>query len=76
AAAGALLLRRRGQPLRILLVPVVFVTLVAALTYGSTRFRVAAEPALLVLAAVAAAALWDRFRARRGRTAERKMQTA
>jgi hypothetical protein len=60
---GALTLRRRGQPLRILLTPIVFVTLVAALSYGSTRFRVAAEPAIVVLAAVGSAALWDRWRA-------------
>jgi hypothetical protein len=39
------------------------VTLVAALSYGSTRFRVAAEPAIVVLAAVGAAALWERSRA-------------
>jgi asparagine N-glycosylation enzyme membrane subunit Stt3 len=63
AIGGAVVLRRRGQPLRILLVPVVFVTLVAALSYGSTRFRVAAEPAIVVLAAVGVAALWDRRRA-------------
>ncbi|MEA2422686.1 MAG: hypothetical protein QOF55_1785 [Thermoleophilaceae bacterium] len=65
AIGGAVVLRRRGEPLRILLVPLVFVTLVAALSYGSTRFRVAAEPAIVVLASVGAAALWDRFRARR-----------
>jgi 4-amino-4-deoxy-L-arabinose transferase-like glycosyltransferase len=65
AAAGAIVLRRRGRPLRILLVPVLFVTLVGALTYGSTRFRVAAEPALVVLAAVAVAELLDRVRGAR-----------
>lgn len=59
AVAGVVLLRRRGQPLRILLAPLVFVTLTAALTYGSTRFRVAAEPAIVVLASVALAALWE-----------------
>src|SRR4051812_11641643 len=64
AIAGAVILRRRGEPLRILLTPIVFVTLVAALSYGSTRFRVAAEPAIVVLAAVGAAAWWDRLRAR------------
>jgi hypothetical protein len=62
AAFGALTLRRRGEPLHILVAPVVFVTVVAALTYGSTRFRVAAEPAIVVLAVVGAAALWDRRR--------------
>jgi 4-amino-4-deoxy-L-arabinose transferase-like glycosyltransferase len=63
AIGGAVVLRRRGEPLRILLVPIVFVTLVAALSYGSTRFRVAAEPSIVVLAAVGASALWDRRRA-------------
>ncbi len=60
AAAGAWLLRRRGQPLAILLVPLVLVTLTALLTYGTTRFRLAAEPAILVLAAVAVDALLRR----------------
>jgi hypothetical protein len=70
AIAGAVVLRRRGEPLRILVAPIVFVTLVAALSYGSTRFRVAAEPATVVLAAVGGAAAWDRLRARtRGRAA-------
>ena len=64
AVAGAVILRRRGDPLRILLVPLVFVTLVGALSYGSTRFRVAAEPALVVLAGVGLVALWDRRRER------------
>jgi 4-amino-4-deoxy-L-arabinose transferase-like glycosyltransferase len=64
AVAGGIVLRRRGDPLRILVTPIVFVTLVAALTYGSTRFRVAAEPAIVVLATVGAAAVWDRFRRR------------
>ena len=63
AIAGAVVLRRRGEPLRILLAPIVFVTLVAALSYGSTRFRVAAEPAIVVLASVGLAAAWQRVRA-------------
>jgi 4-amino-4-deoxy-L-arabinose transferase-like glycosyltransferase len=63
AIGGALVLRRRDEPLRILLVPIVFVTLVAALSYGSTRFRVAAEPAIVVLASVGIAAAWRRVRA-------------
>jgi hypothetical protein len=64
ALFGAVVLRRRGEPLRILLVPIVFVTLVAALSYGSTRFRVAAEPAIVVLASVGLAAAWGRARRR------------
>jgi 4-amino-4-deoxy-L-arabinose transferase-like glycosyltransferase len=53
AICGALLLRRRREPaLLVLLVPVVVVVAVAVVTYGSTRFRFAAEPALVVLGAV------------------------
>jgi hypothetical protein len=57
------MLRRRGEPLGILIAPIVFVILVAALSYGSTRFRVAAEPAIVVLASVGLAAAWQRVRA-------------
>jgi 4-amino-4-deoxy-L-arabinose transferase-like glycosyltransferase len=63
AVAGAVVLRRRGQPLGILLAPILFVTLVAALSYGSTRFRVAAEPSIVVLASLGFAAGWQRMRA-------------
>lgn len=63
AVAGAIVLRRRGEPLGILVAPLVFVTLVAALSYGSTRFRVAAEPAIVVLASAGIAAAWRRVRA-------------
>jgi hypothetical protein len=58
AICGALLLRRRREPaLAILLTPVVLVLAVGVVTYGSTRFRFAAEPALVVLGAVAVEAL-------------------
>jgi 4-amino-4-deoxy-L-arabinose transferase-like glycosyltransferase len=57
AAAGAWLLRRRGAELAILLAPVAMVTVTALLSYGATRFRFAAEPSIVVLAAVAAATL-------------------
>jgi 4-amino-4-deoxy-L-arabinose transferase-like glycosyltransferase len=60
AVAGAWLLRRRGQTLAILLVPAAMVTLTALLTYGSTRFRFAAEPSIVVLAAVTLDALASR----------------
>jgi 4-amino-4-deoxy-L-arabinose transferase-like glycosyltransferase len=62
AIAGAIVLRRRGEPLGILIAPLVFVTLVAALSYGSTRFRVAAEPSIVVLASLGMAAAWKRVR--------------
>jgi 4-amino-4-deoxy-L-arabinose transferase-like glycosyltransferase len=58
AIVGALLLRRRREPaLLVLLAPVLLVLLVAIATYGSTRFRFAAEPGLVVLGAVTVDAL-------------------
>ena len=68
ALLGAVLLgRRSGRRLLIVLVPVVVVALNAALFYGSTRLRVAAEPSIDILASIGA--LWlggrivDRLRA-------------
>jgi uncharacterized membrane protein AbrB (regulator of aidB expression) len=63
AVAGALILRRRGEPLGFLLAPVALVIVVSILGYGTPRFRVPAEIPLVVLAAVAIAAV---VRARRG----------
>jgi len=53
ALAGAVVLRRRRRLLWPLAATAVTVTLVAASTYGQQRFRIAAEPAIVVLAAVA-----------------------
>jgi 4-amino-4-deoxy-L-arabinose transferase-like glycosyltransferase len=63
AVAGALILRRRGEPLGFLLAPVALVIVVSILGYGTPRFRVPAEIPLVVLAAVAIDAV---VRARRG----------
>jgi 4-amino-4-deoxy-L-arabinose transferase-like glycosyltransferase len=52
AIAGALLLRARRVPLLPPLALFAFVTVVAALAFGYTRYRFAAEPALVSLAAV------------------------
>jgi 4-amino-4-deoxy-L-arabinose transferase-like glycosyltransferase len=65
AAAGLVALRRRGVRVGPLLVPVVMVSMMALLTYGSTRFRFAAEPMLVVLGAVALDAAARAARARR-----------
>jgi 4-amino-4-deoxy-L-arabinose transferase-like glycosyltransferase len=65
AIAGAIVLRRRGQPLRLLLALPLLVSVVVALTYGATRFRAAAEVTLVVLAAVAVHALATRAAATR-----------
>ena len=64
AAAGIVLLRRRRERVWVLVAPLVMVSLTAIATYGSTRFRFAAEPALLVLGAVSVDALWRRYRPR------------
>jgi hypothetical protein len=66
AVAGAVLLRRRGEPLGILLAPFALVVVVSILGYGTPRFRAPAEVPLLVLAAVALVGLAARLRERRG----------
>jgi 4-amino-4-deoxy-L-arabinose transferase-like glycosyltransferase len=52
AIAGVVLLRRRGRPIWILVAPIAMATFTCLAVYGSTRLRVAAEPSLVVLAAV------------------------
>jgi hypothetical protein len=64
AIVGARVLHRRGGPLPILLAPALVVTIASALGYGVTRFRVASEPTIVLLAALAAARLWERRRPR------------
>ncbi len=55
AVAGAALIRRRSD-LVPLLAPFVLVATTAVLTHGNQRFRISAEPALVVLAAMGAVA--------------------
>ncbi len=57
ALAGVVLLRRRAVTIWPLVVPPVIVTVGALLSYGQTRFRVPAEPVIVVLAACALAIL-------------------
>lgn len=52
AVWGAVLLRRRRGPWLLLLAPLASVAFVSLTAYGFTRFRVAGEPGLVVLAAV------------------------
>jgi len=64
AIAGAAIMaarRRRGE-LLILLAPVAMVVAVALVSYGTTRFRHAAEPSFCVLGAVAVTAAAGRLR--------------
>lgn len=53
APFGALALRRRGVALTPLVALIVLVTVVSALTWGTSRFRTAADISLVVLAAAA-----------------------
>ena len=62
ALAGAWLLRRRRVALWIMLAPAIMVSITALTTYGNQRFRAPAEITVVVLAAVAADALWRRWR--------------
>ncbi len=69
AGAVALWFRRRRAVLWVLLVPLLVVTINTVVTYGQTRFRAGAEPALALLAAVGIVAVADRMRMRRESTA-------
>ncbi|HEX7133499.1 MAG TPA: glycosyltransferase family 39 protein [Iamia sp.] len=60
AVAGAIRLRRTGRPVVLLAAMPAMVTVVAALFYGNPRFRVPADLALVVLAAVAVASVGGR----------------
>jgi hypothetical protein len=64
---GLLVLRRRRQPLFILLAPFALVLLVSVGAYGVLRFRAPADVALIVLAAVGLDALLRPPRRRRAR---------
>ena len=68
AVPGAVLLRRRRVPLSPLLAPIITVTVTAAVFYGTTRFRATAEPSIVLLVTVTAAALWARWGVRRKAT--------
>jgi hypothetical protein len=76
AIAGAVLLRRRRFPVWPFAAFVVAVSVVAVAVYGITRFRIAAEPALIVLAAVALDALLTRRRQQRAGEGEERQRRA
>jgi 4-amino-4-deoxy-L-arabinose transferase-like glycosyltransferase len=63
ALVGAFLLHRRTVRIRPLAVPPVIVTVGTLLSYGQTRFRVPAEPVIVVLAACTIAAIVARLSA-------------
>lgn len=57
AVYGVVVARRRRITQWPLLVPIAIVTVASAATYGQTRFRVPAEPSLVILGAIGLAAL-------------------
>jgi hypothetical protein len=67
AIGGAVVLRWRRVPLWPLMVPPVIVVASTLVSYRHTRFRLPAEPSLVVLAAVAVGALLTHRRGRRGK---------
>lgn len=64
SAVGVVTLRRRRRPMLPLLAQIASVTLTAAYAYGTTRFRVPAEPVLCILAAVGVATVAPHVRSR------------
>ncbi|MCU1429678.1 MAG: Dolichyl-phosphate-mannose-protein mannosyltransferase [Actinomycetia bacterium] len=63
--AGAIVWwRRSARQTWVLLVPAIASTIGVAATYGQTRFRAAAEPSIVVFAAVAIVVIVDQLRAR------------
>jgi 4-amino-4-deoxy-L-arabinose transferase-like glycosyltransferase len=64
AVVGGVALWRRRIPLSPLLAPMIVITITAALFFGTTRYRVPADVALVILAAVGSDALAGRLMAR------------
>jgi 4-amino-4-deoxy-L-arabinose transferase-like glycosyltransferase len=65
AVYGGVVTRRRRIPLTPLVAPIILVTLTAVSTFGVSRYRAPAEPALCILVAVAIDALLVRLWPRR-----------
>ena len=61
---GAVVLRRRRVPISPLIALVVTVTITTAVTFGETRYRATAEPALVLLAVAGMDWLWRQGRQR------------
>jgi len=65
AIAGVIVLRRRRIPIMPILGPVIGVTLAAAIFFGVLRYRVSAEPSIVLAAAVSVDVLWTSLVERR-----------
>lgn len=63
AIAGAFVLRRRRETILPLVGPLVVVFVTITITFAQNRYRASAEPAIVLLAAVAFERLWVGFRA-------------
>ena len=66
AIVGAVALTRRGDVPVLLLAVIAAATLLCVVSWGNSRFRLAADPAVAVLAAAGLVVAWERAR-RRGR---------
>lgn len=64
ATMGVVLLRRRGEVVWPMMVFVSLTTVVAAITFGSVRYRAGSDVVVVLLAAVVLAAAWDQWRTR------------
>ena len=71
AIAGAVLLVRRRAPVWVLAASVLSVLVSTLVTYGNQRFRIGAEPAILVAAATTLVTLATRARTDRAQPAHR-----
>jgi hypothetical protein len=69
SAAGFVVLARRRAGIWLLLAPIITVSIATLVTYGNQRFRIAAEPVILVTAAVALVTVTHAVRARAGAAA-------
>jgi hypothetical protein len=59
--AGLFVLRRRGETVLPLVGPLVVVLITVTITFGQNRYRASIEPAIAIMAAVAAEAAWAWF---------------
>ncbi|HET6949898.1 MAG TPA: glycosyltransferase family 39 protein, partial [Acidimicrobiales bacterium] len=75
-AFGLVGLRRAGRPVFPLVAVCVSVVATVAVVYGNTRFRLPAELALMIPAAVSLDGAWTAFRRRRGRELEPSLRPA
>ncbi len=62
AIAGILVTRRRGETILPLIAPLIVIFITVTITFGQSRYRASIEPAVAVMAAIAAEAVWSWFR--------------